>query len=397
MSQASPQASPLPPRRERARVRELGACAITSIAILLAACGAPSPAAQAPASKASASGQTATSELQTIIDSAKKEGQLTLTYGGSTFGGADGIKELAAGFNKAYGLNTQVQYTLGESMPAMDVKVTQEYQAKKPSSTDVLLTLADTFNTPIDAHAVQAVDWRSWAPNIQKVSSPDVLAPNGTGVVVQTFLSGISYNSNKLIGDQIPRTMADLLKPQYKGHIASTPYAVAFDWLATDAMWGYQPTLDYVNKLRGQIAGVLRCGEQQRIASGEFDLLALDCSQTAALLQKAKGAPVDYTIPTDAALEEYVYAAIPQTAVHPNTAKLWVNYLLSPEAQALLRKVDYADFNLLPDSFSAKLLQQAQAGSKAKIVVASVQYAYAHYLPDGPKHKAEFSKLFVSK
>lgn len=378
------------------------AWAISGVAILLAACGGAAPAGSAPAaptsaSPAAASGPAANSELQTIVDGAKKEGQLTLTYGGSTFGGNDGIKELAAGFNKAYGLTTQVQYTTGDSMPAMDVKVTQEFQAKKPASTDVLLSLADTFDTPIAAHAVQAVDWRSWAPNIQKISSPDVLAPDGTGVVVQTFLSGISYNSNKLKGDQLPATMADLLKPQYKGHIASTPYAVAFDWLATDSMWGYQPTLDYITKLRGQITGVLRCGEQQRIASGEFDMLALDCSQTAALLQKAKGAPVDYLVPTDAALEEYVYAAVPATAAHPNTAKLWINYLLSPEAQAILRRVDYADFNVLPDSFSAKLLQQAQANSKAKVVVASVQFATDHYLPDGPKHKEEFSKLLISK
>jgi len=30
-------------------------------------------------------------------------------------------------------------------------------------------------------------------------------------------------------------------------------------------------------------------------------------------------------------------------------------------------------------------------------VVASVQFAAAHYLPDRPKHKKEFGKLFISK
>lgn len=377
---------------------------LAGLALTLAACGGSAPAASSrpPASASAAAARSAGSsqasgELQTLVDGAKKEGSLLLSYGGSTFGGNEGIQQLAAGFNKAYGLNIQAQYTVGDSMPNMDAKITQEYRAKKPASTDVLLSLADTFDTPMAAHAVQAVDWRSWAPNIQKVSSPDVLAPDGTGVVVQTFVAGISYNSNKLKGDQVPKTMADLLKPQYKGHIASTPYAVAFDWLATDSMWGYQKTLDYINQFRGQISGVLRCGEQERLASGEFDMLALDCSQGNALQFKAKGAPLDYLVPSDAVLEEYVYAAVPATAPHPNTAKLWIDYLLSSEAQAILRKVDFADSNLLPDSFSAKLLSQAQSNSNTKAVVASVQYAVDHYLPDGPKHKEEFSKLLVTK
>jgi ABC-type Fe3+ transport system substrate-binding protein len=375
--------------------------ALASLTLLLAACGGSTPAAapaSAPAGSQSAAKPAASGgELQSLIDGAKKEGTLLLSYGGSTFGGNDGIQQLAAGFNKAYGLNVTAQYTVGDSMPNMDAKITQEFQAKKPASTDVLLSLADTFDTPMAAHAVQAVDWRSWAPNIQKVSSPDVLAPDGTGVVVQTFVAGVSYNSNKLKGDQLPKTMDDLLKPQYKGHIAGTPYAVAFDWLATDSMWGYQKTLDYLTKFKTQISGVLRCGEQERIASGEFDMLALDCSQGNALSFKAKGAPLDYLVPSDAVLEEYVYAAVPATAPHPNTAKLWINYLLSPDAQAILRKVDYADFNLLPDSFSAKLLEQTQNSTNTKAVIASVQYATQHYLPDGPKHKEEFSKLLIAK
>jgi ABC-type Fe3+ transport system substrate-binding protein len=380
----------------RSRLRRGGACIALLLATVLSACGGSAPA-TSPTTPVSAAAKSSNPTLQALLDGAKKEGQLVLSYGGSTFGGNDGINELAAGFNKAYGLNVQAQYTVGDSMPNMDEKVTQEYQAKKPASTDVLLSLADTFDTPMLAHAVQAVDWRSWAPNIQKISNADLLAPDGTGVVVQTFLSGISYNSNKLKGDQLPTTMADLLKPQYKGRIASTPYAVAFDWLATDAMWGYQPTLDYINKLRGQVTGIIRCGEQQRIASGEFDMLALDCSQGNALQLKAKGAPVDYLVPSDAVLEEYVYAAVPATAPHPNAAKLWIDYLLSAEAQAVLRRVDFADYNVLPNSLSAKLIEQAQANSKAKAVIASVQYANDHYLPDGPKHKEEFSKLLISK
>lgn len=374
--------------------------------LTLAACGSaastlptsPSTAAASPqtSSAAKAPAGSSTPTLQSLIDGAKKEGALSFAYGGGTFGGNEGIQKLGAAFNKAYGLNLQVQVSPGDSMPNMVAKITQEYQAKKPASTDVVLSLADTMDVPIEAHSVLTPDWRSWGPNIQKVQSSDVTTPDNSAVVVQTFMSGIEYNTSKVSKDQVPKTMADLLKPEFKGRVASTVYATAFDWLATDSMWGYQPTLDYVQKFSKQIAGVIRCGEDQRVASGEFDMFGLDCSQSGALKLKAGGAPVDYTVPSDAVLEEYVYAAVPQTAAHPNAAQLWVDFLLSPDAQQILREEDFTDSNLIPGSLSGKLLQAAQNG-KSQTVVASVQYAKDHYLPNGPKYKDEFAKILVGK
>jgi ABC-type Fe3+ transport system substrate-binding protein len=369
----------------------------------LAACGgavsAPSsPAASAPATAGAKAvpSISANPTLQSLIDGARKEGGLSFAYGGGSLGGNEGIQKLGAAFNKAYGLNLQVQVSPGDSMPNMVAKITQEYQANKPASTDVVLSLADTMNVPMEAHSVLTPDWRSWGPNIQRVPNPDVTTPDNSAVVIQTFMSGIEYNTNKVSKDQLPKTMADVLKPEFKGRVSSTVYATAFDWLATDSMWGYQRTLDYVQQFAKQIAGVMRCGEDNRVASGEFEMFALDCSQSGALKLKASGAPVDYTVPSDAVLEEYVYAAVPKTTPHPNAAQLWIDFLLSPEAQQILREEDFTDSNLIPGSLSGKLLQEAQAG-KSQTVVASVQYARDHYLPNGPKYKDEFARILVGK
>ncbi|HEX6513284.1 MAG TPA: ABC transporter substrate-binding protein [Chloroflexota bacterium] len=367
--------------------------ALSAGILALSACGG-GGAATSPASSPAARSEGAT--LQSLIDGARKEGALTFSYGGGTFGGNEGIQKLAAAFNKAYGLNVQVQVSPGEGMPAMVAKITQEYQAQKPASTDVVLSLADSMNVPIEAHSVQVPNWRSWAPNIQKIDNPDVLTPDGSAVVVQTFMSGISYNTRQVAKSEVPAVMADLLKPRFKGKIVSTVYATAFDWLASDSMWGYKATLDYVKKLSTQVAGVMRCGEDQRVATGEFDLFALDCSQSLTLELKSKGAPLDYTVPADAVLEEYVYAAVPQTAPHPNAAKLWTDFLVSPEAQQILRDVNFTDSNLLPGSLSGKLLQEASAG-KSKVMVASVQNAKDHYLPNGPRYKDEFAQILLGK
>ncbi|HLG71954.1 MAG TPA: extracellular solute-binding protein [Chloroflexota bacterium] len=392
-------------------------------ALLLSACGgaaspaspsaaapstaAPASAAAKPASQtakpgASGAGSPAASggtTLQGLIDGAKKEGALQFAYGGGTLGGNEGIAKLGDAFNKAYGLDLQIQLSPGDSMPNMVAKITQEYQANKPASTDVVLSLADTMNTPIEAHSVYTEDWRSWGPNIQKVQSPDVTTPDGSAVVIQTFMSGIAYNTNKVPKDQVPTNMQDLLKPQFKGKMSSTVYATAFDWMATDAMWGYDKTLDYVKKFSQQLAGVMRCGEDDRVASGEFDVFALSCSQTGILkLKNQKGAPVDYVVPSDAILEEYVYAAVPKTAQHPNAAKLWIDWLNSPEAQKIMGQNDFTDSNLIPGSVSGKLLADAEAkAGSTKATVASVQYAKDHYLPNGPKYKDEFTKILTGK
>ncbi len=378
-------------------------------ALLLTACGgasAPaSPSATAPAASASAAApaskpasSASATTLQGLIDGAKKEGALGFAYGGGTLGGNEGVKRLAAAFNKDYGLNLNIQLSPGDSMPNMVAKITQEYQANKPASTDVVLSLADTMGVVIDNHSVYKEDWKSWGPNIQKIQSPDVTTPDGSGVAIQTYVSGISYNTAKIPKDQYPSSMADLLKPAFKGKISSTVYATAFDWMATDSMWGYDKTLEYVKTFSKQLAGVMRCGEDQRIVTGEFSAFALACSQSGTLKQKSLGAPIDYAVPSDAILEEYSYAAVPLTAQHPNAAKLWVDFLLSPEAQQILREEEFTDSNFLPNSVSGKIIADATSKAGAtKPVIASVQYAKDHYLPNGPKYKDEFSKILVAK
>ena len=41
---------------------------------------------------------------------------------------------------------------------------------------------------------------------------------------------------------------------------------------------------------------------------------------------------------------------VPKTAPHPNTAKLWINYLLGRQAQDVMFEFEAADLHLLPGS-----------------------------------------------
>ena len=204
-------------------------CLLTMLA--LAACGGGA----APASGSSAGAKPSPAgAVQQMVQAARQEGQLNLVLGAGSLG--DSMDPYVAGFNKTYGLNLKVQFTPGSQMRDQAAKTVQEVQTGRPPSTDLFLGYGDTLAMLVQNKALEQVDW-SWAPNLKNAGQ---IAPNGVGVVVQDGLDGITYNSAKLKGGQVPKTMQDLLKPQFKGHLASTPYAAGFDYMASDEMWGEQ-------------------------------------------------------------------------------------------------------------------------------------------------------------
>jgi ABC-type Fe3+ transport system substrate-binding protein len=204
---------------------------------------------------------------------------------------------LIAGFNEHYGLNLDARYTPGPPSTEMAAKLAEERRVDRRASTGIFIGYDSAVVQLIQADALAGDDWTSWAPNIR---NPRLVAPQGMAVTFQSSIPGISYNSARVIGDAVPRSLAALLKPEYKGRVASTPYASGFDRLATPELWGEQRAVEYATALADQLGGLMRCNELERLASGEFDILALNCSQSNSLSIKATGAPIDYTIPTDA-------------------------------------------------------------------------------------------------
>jgi iron(III) transport system substrate-binding protein len=300
--------------------------------------------------------------LQSVIDGARKEGKLDLVWGAASLGGSEGISKLAAAFNNRYGLNINVQFTPGPSDQEMAAKIIQEFQTQRPASSDVYHGSSSPILPLIQAQALLDGKWSTWALNAR---NPDSLAPGGVAVSVQTQLPGFTYNSSKLQGTHVPMALGDLLKPEYKGHIASTPYASGWDLVSV--LWGEEKALDYINKFSGQLGGLIRCSEPQRLSSGEFDILAFDCNQVNAIAAKAKGQPLDFLIASDAAMAVDMYLAVPKNAAHPNAAKLWIDFVLSRAAQDIIYSHEFQDSDLIPGSNTAKLMSSIDTRGNAFI------------------------------
>jgi iron(III) transport system substrate-binding protein len=365
--------------RPEAWKHRIGAAALV---ILAAACApaAPAPAAPRPAASLATPDagpasvwQEATRpavEQQALVDAARREGQLTFVWGASTMGGREGLRRLAEGFNRHYGLNLDVQFTPGPSMPEMAQRIAQEVAAGRPASSDVQPGYAVHMAVAIAANALEPVDWLTWAANVRR---PDQVVAGGAAVAFETSTPGITYNTQRVRPDEVPSSLQDLLNPRYKGRVASTPFAANFDYLATDDLWGEARTMDYLTKLAEQVTGLMRCTEHERLVTGEFDVLALDCSQNNAMALQAKGAPIGFTLAADAPLLLPLYVGVPRNARHPNAARLWVDYLLSREAQGILYEENSSDSHLVAGSKSAERVEALQRAG-IRFAVADVEF-----------------------
>jgi iron(III) transport system substrate-binding protein len=296
-------------------------------------------------------------QLDALVQGARAEGLLTLVYG-NFMGGAEAVQRWTPAFNRHYGLDLNVSYTPGPPMAQIAHRVMEEQQAGRPAVTDILVMSGIDVVKLLEGDAVEAIDW-SWAPSMQQ--APSVVHGGGVAIAGTTHTIGTSYNSQRVRGDDIPRTMEDLLKPQYKGRIATTPYTTLFTFASADELWGEQRAREYVQRFADQVTGFIRCSELARVAAGEYDIFTPDCAASYYLIEQARGAPVDHVIPADMALVQYFYYLVPKNAAHPNAAKLWLNYVMSREAQDVMYDIEYSDQYRVPGSKSLGRIQQAEA------------------------------------
>jgi ABC-type Fe3+ transport system substrate-binding protein len=368
------------------------------VLVTLVACAAP---AAAPSGAGSSAPATAAQpapahppELQAVIDAARQEGVIELVWGDSVVGGRQGVNRLVEGLNRRYGLNLEARFTPGPSHPDMAARLGVEYLAGRRSTTDVFIGSDQHINGLMGMGALEAVDWAAWSLNVR---NPALVAPQGMAVTFQTWVPGITYNSARVTGDAVPRRLQDLLKPEFKGRVASTPYAGNFDRLSTPEMWGKARTLDFATRFADQLAGLIRCNETTRIASGEFDVFAIECNQGSTLALKEQGATVEYTPAIDVPSVNLTYMAVPKHAAHPAAAKLWIDHVLSRDGQDVLFAIDHIDSHLVPGSQTAREVDKLREARTELQVFDVVRLQQRGDEAERAEVLAEVQRLFATK
>lgn len=321
--------------------------------------------------------------LAQLIEGAKKEGQLILSWGTGTMGGIEGAAALEKAFNKTYGLNLQFKFTPGPAMPQFASRIIQEAKAGQPSSTDLYVG----SENHVARMSLKSVEWPKIFPHI---TAPMTDFDNKV-LIVTTRTPGFTYNSKMVVGNDIPQRVEDALNPKWKGKIASTPYAASFDRLSM--IWGEEKTTAFLQKFVKQVSGLIRCGEDERIASGEFAMLVFNCDLAAPQEAKEKGGPVDGQVFKDAGILSYWYVTVPANARNPNAAVLLAAFLLNKEGQDILYKTERSSSHLVKGTQMNKFVAEQE-----KRGVKFVAYSVSEVIKNAEEHsriRQKFQKILA--
>jgi ABC-type Fe3+ transport system substrate-binding protein len=327
-------------------------------------------------------------ELKAVIAAAKTEGQLSLVWGEGTFGGTAGIKLYEQQMNAMFGTSIHATFTPGASMPQVGNEIAMRQAAGQPSSTDVYIGYADVMSRLSPRKPWLGAPWQKLLPG--RITA-DMVDDDGSILKVVTALPGIAYNTQ--LAPSKPALLTDLLKPEWKGKIAATPYAANFDVLAANDMWGPQRAIDFAHQLSAQTSGLMRCNEGERIATGEFLAFALTCSGTDFIDTIRKGAPILQVTAADFPVLGYFYLAVPKNAVHPNAATLYALFCMTPEGQALVRQTWDTDMDLFPETGNHKIVADLQQAHGAPFHRIDVAWYAAH--PEAYAAWKQIVKIFT--
>ena len=149
-----------------------------------------------------------------------------------------------------------------------------------------------------------------------------------------------------------------MLNPKWKGKIASTPYAASFDRLAL--IWGEEKTTAFMQKFIKQVAGLIRCGEEERVANGEFAMLVFNCDLADANDMRQKGAPVNGRIFKDAGILSYWYSGRAEQ-LRPSQRRFFVGgLLLTKEGQDILWNTEKTSSHLVEGTYMYKFVKEQE-------------------------------------
>jgi ABC-type Fe3+ transport system substrate-binding protein len=160
--------------------------------------------------------------------------------------------------------------------------------------------------------------------------------PGETFVAININAHTYAYNPNLVKPEDVPRSALDFLNPRFKGKVVScypadddaTLYVFynivqKYGWSYMDRYMANQP-----NFIQGHL------GVARSIASGE-NLVTFDTIASISMDQKNLGLAQAVAFPQSDPLPIWPFtAAIFKSAPHPNAAKLFLSWYLSPKVQA---------------------------------------------------------------
>ncbi|MER5777670.1 extracellular solute-binding protein [Streptomyces sp. NPDC002039] len=317
----------------RLRTASVAAC-LALAAAPLGACGDKPPA--TPRAPAVATSAADTGGMAALTAAAKKEGVLNTIALPSDWANYGALIE---GFRKKYGIKVTVENPEGTSQDEIDALKEHRGAGLAPDVIDVGGSFAQSAARQGLLAPYEVAEYDQ-IPEEQK--DPRARWYNNYGGYVS-----IGCDAKRV--KTCPSTFADLRKPEYKGKVAlngdptKSGSAFAGVYAAALANGGsfdnIQPGIDFFADLRKNGNFIPVESSVATIAKGltpisiDWDFLNLGYADEF----RRKGADVDWrtAIPFDGSFAQYYANGVNKDAPHPAAARLWQEYLFSPEGQNL--------------------------------------------------------------
>ena len=301
----------------------------------LAACGGKTSAPATEATPAPAADNTTaaaetTAPEQSLIDAAKAEGELVV-YGSCE---EEYLAAACEHFEELYGIKVQYQ-----RLSTGEVQAKIEEENGNPSADVWFGGTTDPYNVVAAEGLLEAYE----AENASHLLGSQYRDPDGYWYGIYKGILGFMVNKDELarMNLEAPADWQDLLKPEYKGLIWLSNYNTAGTAkLVINTMiqkYGHDEGIQYLVDLDKNIQVYTKSGSgpSKNVGTGECVIGIGFLHDGITQIVDNGYDNVQLIIPSSGTSFEIGATAIFKGAKHPNAAKLWVEYALSPECVEL--------------------------------------------------------------
>lgn len=280
-----------------------------------------------------------------LVKAAKEEGKL-IVYGSCE---EEYLNAVCANFKSLYGIDVQAQ-----RLSTGEVAAKIEEENGHPSADVWFGGTTDPYNVTSSKGLLEQYEPK----NASHLISDKFKSTNKDWYGIYKGILGFLYDKEELerLKLDVPQDYKDLIDPKYKGLIWSSNYNTAGTAkLIINTViqkYGHDQGIQYLVDLDKNIAQYTKSGSgpSKAIGTGECTIGIGMLHDGIYQIVDQEHENVGLQIPSSGASYEVGATAIFKGAAHPNAAKLWIEYALSPACVDLAQKNGSYQFLVIDDA-----------------------------------------------
>lgn len=292
--------------------------------------------------------EAAGGDMEALIEAAKAEGELTV-YGSCE---EEHLAGACKNFEKLYGIKVKYQRL---STSEVYTKISEE--GGKPSADVWFGGTTDPYNEAVADGLLMQYD----AMNAKNLIGDQYKDSTNCWYGIYKGILGFMVNTEELerMGLEAPKTWDDLTKEEYKGLIMlSNPNTAGTAKLVINTMIqmkGHEEAMEYFKKLDKNVAQYTKSGSGPSKMVGPGECVIGIGFLHDGIYQILQGYDnIQLIVPEDGTSFEVGATAIFEGCAHPNAAKLWIEYALTPDCVDLSKENGAYQFLVLSNATQPK-------------------------------------------